>query len=66
MFSDVSLILMAAIVGARNELVRLAVKLDPPRPIGRPRRMSTVDTIQLILWCLSFRLSLASVSVPSR
>ena len=30
MFSDVSLILMAAIVRARNELVRVAVKLDPP------------------------------------
>ena len=50
MFSDVSLILMAAIVRARNELVRVAVKLDPPRTIGRPRRMSTVDTIQLIMW----------------
>ena len=50
MFSDVSLILMAAIVRARNELVRVAVKLDPPRRIGRPRRMSTVDTIQLIMW----------------
>ena len=41
---------MAAIVRARNELVRVAVKLDPPRTIGRPRRMSTVDTIQLIMW----------------
>ena len=50
MFSDVSLILMAAIVRARNELVRVAVKLDPPRTIGRLRRMSKVDTIQLILW----------------
>ena len=50
MFSDVGLILMAAIVRARNEVVRVAVKLEPPRTIGRPIRMSTVDTIQLIMW----------------
>ena len=31
MLSDVNLILMAAIVRAKNELVRVAVKLDPPR-----------------------------------
>ena len=37
MFSDVSLILMIAIVSARNELVRVAVKLDPPRTQARLR-----------------------------
>ena len=49
MLSDVNLILMAAIVRAltRKSSHR---KNDPPRTIGRPRRMSTVDTIQLIMW----------------
>ena len=41
---------MAAIVRARNELVRVAFALDPPQTIGRPRRMSTLETIQLIVY----------------
>jgi hypothetical protein len=41
---------MAAIVRARNELVRVAFELDPPQTIGRPRRMSTLETIQLIMY----------------
>ncbi len=41
---------MASLVRARNELVRVSVQLDPPNTIGRPRRMSTVETIQLIMY----------------
>ena len=41
---------MAAIVRARNELIRVAIQLDPPNTFGRPRRMSTADTIQLIMY----------------
>jgi len=41
---------MAAFVRARNELVRVALELDPPRTIGRPRRMSTLETIKLIMY----------------
>ena len=49
MVSDVTLILMAAIVRALNRKSSHR-KGDPPRTIGRPRRMSRVDTIQLIMW----------------
>lgn len=41
---------MSSLVRARNELVRVAIQLDPPNTIGRPRRMSTVDTIQSIMY----------------
>lgn len=41
---------MAAVVRARNELVRVAIQIDPPKAIGRPRRLSTIDVIQLIMY----------------
>ena len=39
-----------AVVRARNELVRVAIQIDPPKAIGRPRRLSTIDAIQLIMY----------------
>jgi len=44
---------MAAVVRARNELVRVAIQIDPPKAIGRPRRLSTIDAIQLIMFAAS-------------
>ena len=41
---------MAAVVRARNELVRVAIQIDPPKAIGRPRRLSTINAIQLIMY----------------
>ena len=40
---------MAAVVRARNELVRVALQIDHPKTLGRPRRLSTIDFIQLIM-----------------
>jgi len=41
---------MTAVVRARNELVRVAFELDPPQTIRLPRRMSTLETIKLIMY----------------